>query len=137
MNVYFDQTKYRSLQTLLWKYGFHTIASFNNSTDDFIVYQHKFFVKNQPELCRQIIRVDHHSGLQPSLLSLAKGAGERKQEIHSNVEVHNTTTDQSIQIDDKYDILTETLSKNPASSSTERQVPSTIDGRSLNTFTHS
>mmetsp|Transcript_6048 Transcript_6048/g.11860 ORF Transcript_6048/g.11860 Transcript_6048/m.11860 type:complete len:278 (-) Transcript_6048:24-857(-) len=65
MSIFFDQNKFRSLQTLLWKYGFCTIESINNMEKDVIIYRRKFFVKEDPELCKQIVRVEHASGLSP------------------------------------------------------------------------
>jgi len=63
MSTFFNQSKFRSLQTLLWKYGFCTIEAINTMEKDIIIYRRKFFVKQHPELCKQIVRIEHASGL--------------------------------------------------------------------------
>ena len=59
MSVFFDQKKFRSLQTLLWKYDFCTVASINNLVNDVIVFHHKYFVRDSPNLCQLIRRKNH------------------------------------------------------------------------------
>lgn len=67
MSVFFDQNKFRSLQTLLWKYEFCTVASINNSIEDVIFYHHRFFVRDRPDLCKLITRKDHVTQVSPLL----------------------------------------------------------------------
>jgi hypothetical protein len=56
MNVFFDEHKFRSFQTLLQKYGFHSVHSIHNTVADVIVYHHEMFVQDDIELCRLITR---------------------------------------------------------------------------------
>jgi len=56
MSVFFDEHKFRSLQTLLHKHGFRMITSVNNEYHDILIYQHKFFVRDKPDLCKMIVR---------------------------------------------------------------------------------
>jgi hypothetical protein len=60
MNVFFDEHKFRSFQTLLHKYGFHSVHSVkknkNTTAADVIVYRHEMFVQDDMELCTLITR---------------------------------------------------------------------------------
>ena len=40
MSVFFDEHKYRSFQTLLHKYGFHTKSTLTSIHTDIIIYEH-------------------------------------------------------------------------------------------------
>jgi Ran GTPase-activating protein (RanGAP) involved in mRNA processing and transport len=59
MNVFFDERKFRSFQTLLHKYGFYSVLSIHNSMTDVIVYSHEMFVQDDIELCRLITRAQN------------------------------------------------------------------------------
>lgn len=56
MSVFFDEHKFRSLQTLLHKHGFRMITSVNNEYHDILIYQHNLFVRDKPDLCKAIVR---------------------------------------------------------------------------------
>ena len=60
MNVFFDEHKFRSFQTLLHKYGFRSVQSINNTVADIIVYRHKLFVQNNICQCKDITRTPSH-----------------------------------------------------------------------------
>jgi hypothetical protein len=62
MNVFFDEHKFRSLQTLLHKYGFRRVHSVPESrknipVQDIIIYEHDLFVEGDYDLSMQISRV--------------------------------------------------------------------------------
>ena len=57
MSIFFDEHKYRSFQTLLHKYGFHTKSTFTSIHTDIIIYEHDLFRENDFELCKQMTRV--------------------------------------------------------------------------------
>jgi hypothetical protein len=57
MNVFFDEHKFRSLQTLLHKYGFRRVEAINNLFTDIIIYQHDQFQEGDLAGSRGIVRV--------------------------------------------------------------------------------
>lgn len=58
MSVFFDEHKFRSLQTLLHKHGFRMITSVNDEYHDILIYQHNLFVRDKPDLCKVIVRTN-------------------------------------------------------------------------------
>lgn len=57
MSVLFDEHKYRSFQTILHKYGFHTKATITSIQTDIIIYEHELFREDDFDLCKRMGRV--------------------------------------------------------------------------------
>jgi hypothetical protein len=57
MSVFFDEHKFRSLQTILHKYGFRRLHAIIGGCTDIIIYQHDQFVEGDIESCMMITRV--------------------------------------------------------------------------------
>lgn len=69
MNVFFDEHKFRSLQTLLHKYGFCRIEAINNLFTDIIIYQHDLFREGDLAGSRDIVRVKISAKVDDNYLS--------------------------------------------------------------------
>jgi hypothetical protein len=57
MSVFFDEHKFRSLQTILHKYGFRRVRAIFDGCTDVLIYQHDLFVEGDIESCMMISRV--------------------------------------------------------------------------------
>jgi hypothetical protein len=56
MNVFFDESKFRSLQTLLHKYGFHRLRTVADALPNVMIYRHDLFIRGDIDLCKNIKR---------------------------------------------------------------------------------
>ena len=103
MSVFFDQKKFRSLQTLLWKYDFCTVAAINNSIDDVIVYHHQYFMRDKPDLCRLISRKDHIPSALPESSDYLERLGNESCFASSAQHLSGVSSTQTASMDDNID----------------------------------
>jgi hypothetical protein len=92
MNIFFEEKKFHSLQTLLHKYGFRRIRAVSDALPNVLIYRHDLFIRGDIDLCKNIKRNKNPPKVKSSTVQEEIDTNKiplPKQDLHDDDDLHS------------------------------------------------